>query len=1444
MSEKKGNDGMNEIREEFSSYIIKASDYRMIRQIGKGGYAEVWLAKNKKTGDEVAFKQLFTTLQPKQVMHFAREVKTMLSVNHPFFLKFIGFSPTPPLILVSEYIQNGSLFVFMRSESRRKRLTTTHRNLIAMGIAHAMASLHKLGIIHRDLKSLNILLDKSLLPRLGDFGIARFINEEETMTMRLGTPHWMAPETLIGESYGPEVDVYSYGMLLYELHTNNIPWEGKDAAAVIKAVAIDNERPEIPPDTPKPLFDLISACWEKDPKFRPTFSEIYELFATGKVQFEGTDPTAVTWLIDYIEEKLKKKKHKKSEKDTKNDQKNEKHKVEHKNHNKDELKENTKENKYIDKNIDKKEEKKDNAKGEKKESKETRRENKKKDKKHHYDDDYYSCDDEFENDEKYQKNHKKNSKKSSSKSKYDIDDEEEEEEERKKSRKNSIKNEKRKSSKEFRKKDYVFSTDSESDDSYHFEMPKRRKLKKEIIDTLNEEEDYDDVESDSYPKHHKHQSLPKNIKKLNKTAPIKNLKHSHNQNSSDYDQLNDDEIEEIDAQELKKVSRNRSSHNIQLKKLPESEKIKRRKTLMDLNNKNSSGDDSTPKRKTYHNKHINQKINYDEIDYDEMEEEFYENHHKSNKNSENLHHQSNKLRQRKYSLDPSSEIRRFSDKDGPKSYEKPKNQKDSDSFGFFEPNETEIRKKMKLPPAIPKRPNQKQFPSLDDSNSTELFLHESSNYKRKPIPKPQNMSSQSLNHALNKTFNHKNLQIGKKSNFDSLTFTEDYSNPIEYQQKLNKELSPKFNLSSSVADDSTSTINNFDYYSIPPPPKQINENSPLSNKNIPMKHQMSSILPTNKSQNVNHNKMNDRNDNSFDNSPSKCLNRAKSSPKLRGMQKHNFGGPYNNQQNQIYQNNRLNQQNNSIQISHIQKAPSNSSNISPSRAHFNESILQSLNNVKNPNFKSDLFQVVSLMGLTQQQAQSLFYVLSNHFTSHTEPKIMKFILNQISSLLYDSTSANIFVEMNLLYRLPFNSQFLADSCFDVVLALFQSVPSLLQHNFEQQMKQLISISPHKSLILLAHFSTKVSVLENPWPLLDLMIKESPIFLKKSCGRMLISILYYLCDNFQSFRQERLIDCILVFLSGIQSSFIHTIQDSYSALCKFYNITNPKGSMTNSPKYDLKNTTKNRQNNQPNNEQMINEIDFDTISLHLDEPRISNYALDFLLALNKIPIYENLIEPLLKLAKIEEKATYCLIKISRVHEGAMVILRNDSWISEPLPTYEKTLILFISILSFSELYKTINEKQIIILFSHICDEKDPVLLRSISIIIREMGVTYDFFQDLKSSKTLEKMINLSLEIDSEMSIRAALVILGVVGEIDYAGEYLLFAEKLKRILTTQSDNSIAAVSIISLLSKYPICAQKFKELNLKGYFTSLLKDENYREPAMFFLQNIEKYTQYF
>ena len=147
---------------------------------------------------------------------------------------------------------------------------------VASGAARGMAYLHHGNppVLHRDLKSANLLLDDSYTAKVCDFGLSRLKAQTRSMTGNCGTVQWMAPEVLANMSYDEKADVFSYGIILWELLSRQCPYEGMTAIQCALAVLNRDKRPEIPKWCPPSFHALIKACVKKDPAERPSFSQV------------------------------------------------------------------------------------------------------------------------------------------------------------------------------------------------------------------------------------------------------------------------------------------------------------------------------------------------------------------------------------------------------------------------------------------------------------------------------------------------------------------------------------------------------------------------------------------------------------------------------------------------------------------------------------------------------------------------------------------------------------------------------------------------------------------------------------------------------------------------------------------------------------------------------------------------------------------------------------------------------------------------------------------------------------------------------------------------------------------------------------------------------------------------------------------------------------------
>jgi serine/threonine protein kinase len=260
----------------------------------------VWKGQSE-TGWTVAVKEILADrLEARDLDFFQREVQILVRCNDEFLLDFIGFSTNPPAIVTS-FMPCGSLWDRIHTKGKAP-LNATQKTNIAIGIAHGMKYLHSHKIVHRDLKSPNILLDERMLPKIADFGLGHFVAEctggEQTA---VGTPVWMAPELIDSKQYGPAVDVYAYGIILYEMYTEKMPFEGWDRVQIFAQVATKGVRPELP-ETASSLAQLIVQCWDADPDKRPTFEEIYARFGTHAVSFPECEPRGADVLIHEIQQ--------------------------------------------------------------------------------------------------------------------------------------------------------------------------------------------------------------------------------------------------------------------------------------------------------------------------------------------------------------------------------------------------------------------------------------------------------------------------------------------------------------------------------------------------------------------------------------------------------------------------------------------------------------------------------------------------------------------------------------------------------------------------------------------------------------------------------------------------------------------------------------------------------------------------------------------------------------------------------------------------------------------------------------------------------------------------------------------------------------------------------------------------------------------------------------
>ncbi|RHY20439.1 hypothetical protein DYB32_010032 [Aphanomyces invadans] len=268
---------------------VDYADIHYTRKLSKGAFGEVWLGQCQ--GNYVAIKQILEErkndakeielsrvfLEPHGRQHVrADRVHEARRLVWSVFLVLTSLDLTVLLTLLV-YLQRN-----------KASLAWKHEKVgIAIDIAQALVYLHSLNpkVIHRDLKSKNVLLDDNFTAKLSDFGISRLRQLEETMTAGVGTALWAAPEVFLAKKYNDRADVYSLGVVLSELDTCAIPYadqavgkNGKlDGMAVVKLVTQQQAKPSFSPSCPEEVRALAYRCLDYEPDNRPSAAEVVEI---------------------------------------------------------------------------------------------------------------------------------------------------------------------------------------------------------------------------------------------------------------------------------------------------------------------------------------------------------------------------------------------------------------------------------------------------------------------------------------------------------------------------------------------------------------------------------------------------------------------------------------------------------------------------------------------------------------------------------------------------------------------------------------------------------------------------------------------------------------------------------------------------------------------------------------------------------------------------------------------------------------------------------------------------------------------------------------------------------------------------------------------------------------------------------------------------------------
>jgi len=272
-----------------ASYIIDFSDLEVLHQIGEGSYGDVLKGRWKQT--PVALKRLRGSLSADQMRAFGSEVGTMVELHHPNCVMLMGFSVSPP-VLVMEFLGRGSLYQVLHVDKTPFDWTMNLHTLVDCARGMNFLHTHAPPLIHRDLKSPNILVSSNWRCKIADFGLAQLKKagrkgksqtDEAEEGNGIGSLLWCAPEVLQNRAPTASSDVYAFAVIMFEVLFREVPFAESETLFSVIANVCDGVRPSSsrPPaskddfgKTWDDIMALMRACWDQEPANRPEFSAV------------------------------------------------------------------------------------------------------------------------------------------------------------------------------------------------------------------------------------------------------------------------------------------------------------------------------------------------------------------------------------------------------------------------------------------------------------------------------------------------------------------------------------------------------------------------------------------------------------------------------------------------------------------------------------------------------------------------------------------------------------------------------------------------------------------------------------------------------------------------------------------------------------------------------------------------------------------------------------------------------------------------------------------------------------------------------------------------------------------------------------------------------------------------------------------------------------------
>ena len=421
--------------------------------------------------------------------------------------------------------------------------------------------------------------------------------------------------------------------------------------------------------------------------------------------------------------------------------------------------------------------------------------------------------------------------------------------------------------------------------------------------------------------------------------------------------------------------------------------------------------------------------------------------------------------------------------------------------------------------------------------------------------------------------------------------------------------------------------------------------------------------------------------------------------------------------------------------------------------------------------------------LTDGQLRPFFHLIARVFSSDTTSEVLLSVLTALERLMTRMAAMKALVRCNIIRYFPYDDPKLFDACLNVLYPIFETMPEVFQVDFAPILTLILNRSLEKGLILISFFAKAFNTIEDPWSVLDLLIKFERVFIKSDVSYEYISLLYFLCFNFSNFKQSRIGVCRKIFTNFLNCRDKSTVNIAYKAICGLYDD--------------------------------LFEVPIERIEQDLCDADLCYPALSVLMRLKRIPPEKELIYSLLSLAQTHKEATLLLLKILKTSvDCAKTMLLKPKWMTRELPTASDTMRLFLSIMKFKNIRSYVSTiAEVPEFLSLLINADDHICLVSLPSICKRLQFTKDTLQTLANAHFFPKLFEVVDELNDPIITQTSLDVVAQFANVGYLKDFLLIADKLKDYLQDDAPISRSAFNVLCALSNYPPCARLFKQMNL-------------------------------